>query len=126
MANPSRPGEGGENMKIQLDTENKTIKLESSVEMSKLIDTLNKLFPNKEWKKFTLETNTTIAHWSSPIVIERYHQPYYPWYYVVSASSKSADYSVKAGNTNLAMNAGVVGNNNALSSLKAGIFNVEA
>lgn len=32
-------------MKLQLDTENKTIKLESTVELSKLVDTLEGLLP---------------------------------------------------------------------------------
>lgn len=71
-------------MKIQLDTDNKTIKIEQDVLLSKLITTLNALLPNKEWKKYTLQTNTVINNWNSPIVIkERYYsQPYYysqPW-----------------------------------------------
>lgn len=117
-------------MKIQLDTEKKTIKLESSVEMSKLIETLNKLFPNKEWKKFTLETNTTIEHWSSPLVIHEHHDvyptPYWqPWY--TTTNMVNTDYSVKANSTSLNLNAGgVTGTQNAVMSLKAGVFNVEA
>jgi len=117
-------------MKIQLDTEKKTIKLESSVEMSKLIETLNKLFPNKEWKKFTLETNTTIQNWNSPIVIHEHHdvypRPYWqPWYSVVGMTN--ADYKVTGNNQVLNMGTNAIkGTINSLTSLKAGVFNVEA
>ena len=109
-------------MKIQLDTDNKTIKLEDNVLLSKLIETLDRLLPNKEWKKFTLETNTTINHWSSPIVIREYpfKQNYWPWYqrpyYYTSASSGgswTADYKVN----------GQSFSNNM--QLKSGVFNLE-
>ena len=56
-------------MKIQLDTENKTIKLGKDVVLSKLIETLEKLLPNGEWKEFTLETHTVIRQWSHPVVL---------------------------------------------------------
>jgi hypothetical protein len=71
-------------MKIQLDTDNKTIKLDSDVKLSELIETLEKLLPKGLWKNFTLETNVTINNWSNPIVIERKTVPYYPpgiWYH---------------------------------------------
>ena len=75
-------------MKIPLDTENKTIKLEKDVVLAKLIETLEKLLPNGEWKEFTLETNTVIHQWSNPVVIPSvmpypgptYPRPYWPWY----------------------------------------------
>ena len=62
-------------MKLQLDTKEKCIKIEESVNLEELFETLNKLLPNQEWKAFTLETNTTIE-WTSPITIPWY--PYYP------------------------------------------------
>ena len=62
-------------MKIQLDTIQKTIKLESSVKLQELFDTLNKLLPGGQWAEFTLETNT-IINWSNPIVIN----PVTPWW----------------------------------------------
>lgn len=65
-------------MKIQIDTEQKTIKLEQGANLSKLLDFLEKIFPDGEWKGYTLETNTTIQHWVNPIVFEG-HRPY-PWY----------------------------------------------
>ena len=69
-------------MKIQLDTTNKTIKLESDVLFSELIEVLEKLLPKGLWKEFELKTNVTITTWSNPIIIEKYHEPYrrYPWW----------------------------------------------
>lgn len=63
-------------MKLQIDTSAKTIKVEGSVKLSELVETLDKLLP-KVWKEFTLEANTTIVNWSSPIYIER-TWPNYP------------------------------------------------
>ena len=56
-------------MKLQIDTENKTIKVDENVLFSDLVKVLNKLLP-KEWKNYTLETNST-WYWYNPI-------PYYP------------------------------------------------
>lgn len=71
--------EKGVSMKIQLDTESKTIKIESDVKLEKLITTLNKLLPHGEWKNFTLQTNTVIHQWNSPIIIKEFPN-YLPWY----------------------------------------------
>ena len=112
-------------MKIQLDTENKTIKLESEVVLSKLVETLGKLLPNGEWKKFTLQTNTVIQNWGSPIVIhDHYPRPYWqPWYV-------GTTYYAKSNVTNNALSMKSMGNLSARSgnadlSLKSGVFNVE-
>lgn len=107
-------------MKIQLDTDKKTIKLEDNVLLSKLVETLNRLLPNKEWQKFTLETNTTINHWSNPIVIKQYPmQPYWPWYYegthYYASNKATAEYKVN----NLSSQS------RDMLSLKSGVFNVE-
>ncbi len=68
-------------MKIQLDTTNKTIKLESSENLGDFFKAIKQLLPNDLWKEFTLETNTTIT-WSNPIIWKYYDyipQPYiYP------------------------------------------------
>jgi len=56
-------------MKLQIDTENKTIKVDENVLLEDLVKVLNKLLP-KEWKNYTLETNST-WYWYNPI-------PYYP------------------------------------------------
>lgn len=67
-------------MRIQLDTDHKTIKVESTVKFSELIETLEKLLPKGLWKEFSLETNVTINSWTSPIVIRDYTYPR-PWYH---------------------------------------------
>lgn len=76
-------------MKIQLDTNSKTIKLEESVNLGELQELLEKFLPNGQWKEFKLETNTVINNWTNPIIIDRY-VPYYPWWstqpYVVTKS----------------------------------------
>ena len=96
-------------MKIQLDTTNKTVKIEENIKVSKLIATLKKLLP-EDWKEFTLETHTTINNWNSPYIIREYPvyptRPVYPWYYSatnqaggisMSAKQNTADYSLKSG-----------------------------
>ena len=65
-------------MKLQLDTQKKTIKVEEAVKLSELVDILNKILPNA-WKEYTLESNTIIQNWTNPIVIEKkIYEPY--WY----------------------------------------------
>lgn len=63
-------------MKIQLDTTNKTIKVEDSVNINEFFEIIKKILPNNEWKEFKLETST-IINWSDPIVI-KYYNPYNP------------------------------------------------
>ena len=82
-------------MKIQLDTTEKIIRLEETVEIGELLKILDRLLPNDEWKKFKLETNS-IINWVNPIVIEPYKYPYpypyYPWVtYDDNISSNSYD-----------------------------------
>lgn len=101
-------------MKIQIDTTSKTIKIENNIKLSELVKNLDRLFPNKEWKEFTLETHTNITHWSNPTIIreiERYPVPSYPRYPWYCSSSKS----------------GAVLQNNAVGSfeLKTGVYNAE-
>lgn len=111
-------------MKIQLDTTNKTIKIEERVLISKLLTTLKGLLPNNEWKKYTLETHTVINNWNSPYIIKEipvYPRPsfpvwpQYPWYTPycsttdktsgivggIAMSKSSADYSIKSGVFNI-------------------------
>ena len=69
-------------MKLQLDTINKTVKVEGSVNLEALFETLQKLLPQGEWKTFSLEVNATIE-WINPITITYYPTvPYnpYPWW----------------------------------------------
>ena len=73
-------------MKLQIDTLNKSIKLEQDVTFSELIETMEKLFPKGEWKSYTLETNTVIMNWRDPIIINPhpvypvYPTPSWPWW----------------------------------------------
>ncbi len=64
-------------MRIQLDTNQKTIKVEESVNLDEFMKAVKKLFPNNEWKEYRLETNT-IINWTYPIVYEPYKV--YPWW----------------------------------------------
>jgi|SRR6185436_5576075 len=68
-------------MNIQIDTLNKILKLQESVNLGEFSEIMLKLFPNNEWKEYKLETNTVINNWSNPIIIERQGWPYqYPWW----------------------------------------------
>ena len=64
-------------MKIQFDTEQKTIKVEGIVNIGELIEKLELFLPEGKWKEFKLETNTIINNWTNPIIIER--PVHYPW-----------------------------------------------
>jgi hypothetical protein len=68
-------------MKLQIDTEAKTIAIEETIELDELIKALRVMFPNDEWKKYKLEPKV-ITNWWNPIIIDRYPSyPYnpYPW-----------------------------------------------
>ena len=62
-------------MKIQIDTKAKVIRLEEKVKFDELVKVLNKLLP-KEWKEYSLDTNSVI-YWSNPII---WHYHYEPWH----------------------------------------------
>lgn len=64
-------------MKLQLDTTNKTIKVEENVKVSELIKLLKQILPN-DYLDFTLETHTSIVNWHTPYIIDR-EKPYIPW-----------------------------------------------
>ena len=95
-------------MKLQIDTINKTLKLEESVNLGELAEALNKLFPNNEWKEYKMETNTIINNWSSPIVIREYPYRTYPWWSTQPYYS-TGDFQVtaNAGNGNFKVSKGV-------------------
>ena len=56
-------------MRLQIDTSNKTIKLDEDVNLGDLMEALNRLFPTKDWKEYKLQTNTVINNWCNPIRI---------------------------------------------------------
>ena len=67
-------------MKLQIDTDNKVIKVEDKVNLGEFIKALDRLFPAKAWREFSLDTNVEIK-WSSPFVIPyRDVYPTYPTY----------------------------------------------
>jgi len=67
-------------MKIQLDTTAKTIKVEQAVNFGELVEVLDKMLPDGEWKTYKLEANTVIQNWGNPIIIrERAYPPSWPW-----------------------------------------------
>jgi hypothetical protein len=61
-------------MKIQLDTEKKTVKIEDNILLGEFIDRIKLILPNKTWKEFTLLTGT-IVEWINPYYIP---YPVYP------------------------------------------------
>lgn len=64
-------------MKIQIDFTQRSIKIEGAYKLRDIVDTLDKVLKG-EWKDFTLESNTVIHNWSSPIVIKEYiKEPFY-------------------------------------------------
>lgn len=65
-------------MKIQIDFDNKVIRLENSVNLGEFIDKIKLML--SDWNSFQLETNVTINNWSNPIIIDRYPTTPYPWY----------------------------------------------
>ena len=77
-------------MKLQIDTNTKTLKLEESVSLTDLMELLDKLFPDKSWKEYKLETNTTIQWTGTPYHIPfRPYVPYnpvYPWWSVTGSA----------------------------------------
>lgn len=83
-------------MKLQLDTTNKTIKLEDKIKFSDLIETLEKILP-EQWKDFTLETNVVINNWTNPYIIEKQVPVYpnYPWYNGATNITSSFDENTK-------------------------------
>lgn len=63
-------------MKLQLDFDNKTIRIEEKVNLSLLYDTLKRLLPQGEWKEFDIEAYNKFL-WNDPIVIPS--TPYVPY-----------------------------------------------
>lgn len=127
-------------MRFQLDTGRKTIKVEEEVKLSKFFSIIKRILPNGEWQDFTLQTNTVIEHWSSPIVLKEYYpvpsRPWWqaPWY------ERSGTYMAvnNGGETDLSMHkADLMCSNNSIKEnfkavannaveLKDGTFNIEA
>ena len=83
-------------MKLQIDTKEKTIKIEETVNLEKLFETLEKLLPKGEWKLFSLEMIATIV-WDNPITVPYYpYQPVtpYPWFTQPPITYMGTDYGM--------------------------------
>ncbi len=65
-------------MRLQIDTTQKTIKVEGKVNLLDLVETLERMLPDGVWKTFSLETDVQII-WSEPIKLVP-SWPYYPWW----------------------------------------------
>jgi hypothetical protein len=63
-------------MKLQLDTQAKTIKFEESEKLGKLVAIIQKMLPDDEWKDYTLIPQI-ITNWANPIIVQRWDD--YPW-----------------------------------------------
>ena len=132
-------------MKLQLDTDKKTIKIDESVKLTKLMQVVKKLLPNGEWQDFTLITNTVIEHWSSPIIYKEYYPTpnYYwwqqPWYnptYINVGTGTNTVNGTSGGYSNTTLSHGhntlATGKNdvsaessNTLYELKSGVYNIQ-
>lgn len=64
-------------MKLQIDTSEKTIRVEEQVNFGELVKVLNKLLPKGEWKTYKLETNTVINWNQYPIWTYPNYLPFY-------------------------------------------------
>lgn len=83
-------------MKIQIDTTNKTVTLTEDTNLNELFTFLLMVFPNDEWKEFTLKIEEKIQLIpSTPIVIDKTY-PYpnqpYPWITYSTGSQKTASH----------------------------------
>lgn len=96
-------------MKLQIDTVNKTIKVEGNVNLNELFEGLKKLLPEEEWKGFTLESGN-IIEWINPITIPiiPYYPtnpyvwpPYYPWTTSPIVTCADNSYTLTAGTYNI-------------------------
>jgi hypothetical protein len=118
-------------MKLQLDTIQKTIKIEEAINLGELFKTLESLLPNKEWKKFSIEVGV-IYNWVSPINIPYpviIPQPYpvtppynpYPWYekWPITVQYDNPQYICNTADSN-----DLKYDSNATGVLNEGVFNI--
>ena len=77
-------------MKIQIDTDKKVLRLESDINLGEFMKKVKVLFPDDGWKDYKLETNVEIQ-WQNPIYIDRWVQPYYPWWPTVTPTITCGD-----------------------------------
>ena len=71
-------------MKLQLDFDEKTIKIEERVNLGEFFNKLEEILPDLKWREFDLEVGS-ITNWMNPIIINPITPyfpdvPQYPWY----------------------------------------------
>lgn len=106
-------------MKIQLDTENKTITIGEDVNLHEFYEQINGILPNGLWREFTLKVEK-IREWTNPITVtphtpinpftpidpnpSPYTNPYPPTYPQIWYTTSNTDI---IGGDNLTLNNGV-------------------
>ena len=66
-------------MKLQINTDDKTITIEEGVNLGELYEALFKMFPKFTWKEYSIIPVKIIEHWTGPVTI-LWQQPSVPWY----------------------------------------------
>lgn len=103
-------------MKIQLDTTNKTIKIEEKVNLVQLMKIIKQILPNNQWRDYSLE-QSVITNWANPWAIQPYRVYDYPWVpTTIYSGTGSADVVLPTNTAN-----SVPGN----SSYTNSVFNIE-
>lgn len=76
-------------MKVNIDTENKTIEIEGRYKISEIIKVLKLLLP-KDWEEYELEMVKVVSYWNSPVVIEGkdYTRPLTPTWTLINKFHK--------------------------------------
>lgn len=65
-------------MKLQLNTDLKTITIDQPVNLGELYELLNTMFPNFGWKDYLLLPEKEIHDWKDPIKVPWEPQPWFP------------------------------------------------
>ncbi len=64
-------------MKLQINTDVKTITIDEAVEAGELFELLNTMFPNFTWKSYMIIPEKVILHWKDPITIPWTPRPWF-------------------------------------------------
>lgn len=69
-------------MKIQLDTDQKIIRLDEPTNLGDLFSFLEKILPNGMWKSFKLEITNNFLQptFPNPTIIQPWPTPVFPWW----------------------------------------------
>ena len=80
-------------MKLQIDTDNKTIRIEETVNLGELFNKLDTLFPNLEWREYSIES-TVFNTWINPITVYPSDPIIYPWVTYEEAQGVLGTYNI--------------------------------